>query len=607
MITQNMLSRTGISRVRIGRRKVMSVFTILLWVGSFPSVIAAEEEWLYLQTPEFSVVSQLDERKTRRWAGEFDQFVSALFSLYAIERKGLPPLTIVLFDKTRNFAPYRPRTESGQANNVGGVFGRQANWSVMGSPEKSQSRETRRVLNHEAVHWFFSASGIKLPLWFNEGYAEVLSTIEVRDGVAQWGRAIPGHVQLLRDQGLRPLREFFELGQDEALHGDSRYYPQAWAFVHFAVFGGTGAHQKSLSELARRVRLEPVDVAFKSAFGMSLEEGDQALRTYIKRGTYSMARLDMEDRVDGFVTMQATPIQVQSALGRLALVTRNTELAKHHAAVLIEGYPTAPEGFELRATASLSGSSPEAGRQDVLQAVKLDSQDAGMHLSAARFELNDRMETMASLDQALDPQEARQIADRVIRALELRSTEPMAFEMFSIALLNVRELTSTDEGLLDVMQRFMPQSGLPALVRSVSAYRRGDYFEARELLELALSQERELPARLHSAARSMGERWLYDKLAEAFNGVENTTDFDAAYTDLEAAMATPGLSASLRAALESMSRQVVAWRARLPEGAPYRQVNQPSLHDYWQSILDDPQASEEERANAKRALEKLAR
>lgn len=606
MNTRRLLSRLGIASLWMGIRRMMHILTGLLLVGLSLSAFAAEDDWLRLQTPEFSVISQLDERKTRRWASEFDQFVSALFSLYAIERKGLPPLTIVLFDSAKNFASFRPRTESGQAKNVGGVFGRQANWSVMGTPANNQSRETRRVLNHEAVHWFFSASDVELPLWFNEGFAEVLSTIEIRRGSAQWGRALPEHVQLLRDSGLRPLGQFLELSQDEAIHGDARYYPQAWAFVHFAVFGGTGAHQRSLSDLARRVRIEPVDSAFKSAFGMSLEEGDLALRSYIKRGSYSMAKLDIPDRVDSFVATQATPIQVQSALGRLALVTRNMELALHHANVLIEGNPKAPEGFELRAMVKFAGNDQEAGRQDVIKAIELDSLDAGMYLSAARFELNERMQSLASLDEALDPEEARRIADRVIRAFELRSTEPRAFEMLSIGLMNVRELTATDEQLLDVVQRFMPKSGLPALVRSVSAYRQGDYYQARELHAQACSRERNLPASLRAAARSMGERWLYDKLAEAFNGVENTTDFDAAYTQLEAAMATPEMSENLTAALRRMSKEVAAWRVRLPEGAPHRQVKTPTLQDYWKSILDDPQSSEEERENAQRALHRIA-
>ncbi len=320
-----------------------------------------------------------------------------------------------------------------------------------------------------------------------------------------------------------------------------------------------------------------------------------------------MAKIDIPDRVDSFVVMPATPIQVQAALGRLALATRNMELALHHANRLINEHPNDPKGFELRAMVKFEGNDPEAGREDVNRAVALDSQDAGMHVMAAQFELTERMQNFASLDEALSPEEARRVADRVIRALELRSIEPRAFEMLAISLMNVRELTTTDEGLLEVMERFMPKSGLPALVRSVSAYRQSGYHQARELHALACSPERELPASLRTAAKSMGEHWLFDKLKDAFQDAENTTEFDAAYSELETAMATPENSSNLTSTLRRMNDQVVKWRKHLPEGAPHRKANTPTLEDYWQSILDDPQSSQEERDNAQRALKRLIR
>ena len=74
-------------------------------------VLAAEstaaDQWLRLQAPRFGVISQLDEDATRRWAVEFDQFISALELLYAMDATRLPPLTIVLFRNERGFAPYR--------------------------------------------------------------------------------------------------------------------------------------------------------------------------------------------------------------------------------------------------------------------------------------------------------------------------------------------------------------------------------------------------------------------------------------------------------------------------------------------------------------------
>ena len=78
-------------------------------------VSAAEPKWLKLQAPSFGVISQLDEKETLAWAVEFEQFIGALHGLYGTRDVALPPLTIVLFRSARDFAPYRLRTDSGQA------------------------------------------------------------------------------------------------------------------------------------------------------------------------------------------------------------------------------------------------------------------------------------------------------------------------------------------------------------------------------------------------------------------------------------------------------------------------------------------------------------
>jgi len=68
------------------------------------------------------VISQLSEPETRAWAVEFEQFVGALHELYSVDEVTLPPLTIVLFRSSREFAPYRLRTASGQAR-ISAFFG----------------------------------------------------------------------------------------------------------------------------------------------------------------------------------------------------------------------------------------------------------------------------------------------------------------------------------------------------------------------------------------------------------------------------------------------------------------------------------------------------
>jgi hypothetical protein len=127
------------------------------------SVNAAAAEWLKLQAPSFGVISQLSETETRAWAIEFEQFVGALHELYSVDRVDLPPLTIVLFRSAREFAPYRLRTDSGQAR-ISAFFGNTGDWSVIGMPGNGRDPATRETIFHEAVHWFATGSDTPQPL-----------------------------------------------------------------------------------------------------------------------------------------------------------------------------------------------------------------------------------------------------------------------------------------------------------------------------------------------------------------------------------------------------------------------------------------------------------
>ena len=151
---------------RLASRRFGAILLLasLVYTLASPS-FAAEREWLKLQAPSFGVISQLDEKETLAWAVEFEQFIGALHALYGAERVALPPLTIVLFRQPRDFAPYRLRTDSGQAR-ISAFFGNTGDWSIIGMPGNGRDDATRETIYHEAVHWFMTASDSPQPLWF---------------------------------------------------------------------------------------------------------------------------------------------------------------------------------------------------------------------------------------------------------------------------------------------------------------------------------------------------------------------------------------------------------------------------------------------------------
>jgi hypothetical protein len=585
-----------------------SLLRALVYVALVGAAVpaAAKDEWIALQAPQFGVVSQLSEKETRRVAGEFAQFIEALQRLYAIDQLALPPLTMVLFERPKAFAPYRPHTESGQARSVEGLFGRRANWSVIGMTGRRGSEATRRVIQHEAVHWFFSANPVEQPLWFAEGFAEVFSTFEVKDGKGRWGEAIPEHVAYLSQLRPQPLETFFSVSQDEALHENKRFYPQAWAFVHYALFGDRGARQAALAEFLKRLQHESRAAAFTAAFGQTYEEVDRALRRYLEGGKYAMAVVDLPDRSGEFTVRPASSDQVDFALGRLALVGANLDLARQHADALIARAPDRPEGYEIRAQALVQAGEEAAAQSAIALAIERDTQDAGLYQLEALLRINAHYRQEAWPDQALDPAVARQIADTVTRSLAMQLRNPPLFETLAAALLNVTELTEQDAAVLDAGQRLLPRSGLMPLVRAAAANRQGDLGTARQLLREARSEHRELPASFRLATARLGERWVVDALSALIANAVDLDELDTFDALLLAERDQPDQSQRLQQALRQLEIDSRVYRRHLAAVAAIEDGDLQTARAHWQAIVDDPDAAKSAKVSAERSMRSLA-
>jgi len=567
--------------------------------------LGAGSGWIALQAPQFGVVSQVSEKETRRWAGEFAQFIDALQQLYAIDDLALPPLTIVLFDRSKGFAPYRPHTESGQAQNVEGLFGRRANWSVIGMAGTRGSRATRRVIQHEAVHWFFSANTMAQPLWFSEGFAEVFSTFEVKGGKGRWGEAIPEHVAYLNQFGLQPLEAFFSVRQDDALHGNKRFYPQAWAFVHYGLFGDRGERQGAFSEFLQRLQVESNVSAFNSAFGRTYEEVDRALRRYLDGGKYAMAVVDLPDRSGEFTVMPASAMQLEFALGRLALVGGNLALAHGHADAVIAYAADRPEGYEIRAQAFMQAGDEPAARSAMALAIERQTQDAGLYQLEAELRLKANIREDDWPDQSLEPAIAREIADTITHSLSLQVRNPRIFESLAIALLNVGALTEQDERVLGAGQRLLPRSGLMLLVRAAAANRLGDVATARALLREARSADRELPASFRLATAGLMDRWVVDDLSTRFGNVGSLVELDAFDAMLAAEQAEPDQSSRLLQTLRLLQVNSKVLRSHLSAIAALKDGDVREARAHWQAVVDDPEAPKSAQTSAARSIRSL--
>jgi hypothetical protein len=287
--------------------------------------LGAEPAWNALRSRDFTVLSQLPERDTRAWAGEFRQFIRALQDVVPVDKSRIPPLTVVLFRGASRFGPYRPAGPDGKPVDAAGFFVRNGDWAMIGLSSRSTDAGTRHIIFHEGVHWCMTGVSGRYPLWFNEGLAEAFSTFRVENGRACWGDPLLGHIALLRERPMLPTERLLSIRADNPLYYERHrigvYYAQSWLFVHYLLFGGRAGARTDLGYFLHSVQTGMDQAkAFELAFGTDYEGMDEALARYVRDGRYSVSSREIGEDAEPEALFGPAPArEVRPALMRLAV------------------------------------------------------------------------------------------------------------------------------------------------------------------------------------------------------------------------------------------------------------------------------------------------
>ena len=121
--------------------------------------------------------------------------------------------------------------------------------------------------------------------WFDEGFAEYFSTIQVNGKEAEVGLPSEDNYEILRQAGLVKVADLFRVQHDSSTYnesGDHRsvFYAESWLVVHYLYEKKLMAKVGPYFDLAidRKV---PVEDAIQQAFGISATQFDTQLRDYL--------------------------------------------------------------------------------------------------------------------------------------------------------------------------------------------------------------------------------------------------------------------------------------------------------------------------------------
>lgn len=400
--------------------------------------VAAKEIWINVQTKNFNILSNAGEGDTRKLANRLEQFRYAFTQLFDIKAAAAAPVTVLVFKDDASFKPYKPLYK-GKPTNIAGYFQRTSDQNLVALNINGNEVHPMSVIFHEYTHVLTGTMQRPLPIWFNEGLAELYSTFEAKNNSdVDLGKPIEEHVKLLRATPLIPFQTLFSIDTKSPAYNEREkqgiFYAESWALVHYLTLGDDRAHQP---QLARFARLYESGVgageAFSEAFGQDFKTMEANLRAYVARPTFRYISITLNNPMGAneITVKPAHEADVRFYEGMLLLNTERTE----EAVVLFNqaaAEPNSPRGYEgLGIVAIRAGNFGEAIQQ-LKQALDRDPKaDNLTHFYYA--EALWRAET--STGGRLKPETSTLVIQHLTSAIDLGPTFPNAYFMLGQAYL----------------------------------------------------------------------------------------------------------------------------------------------------------------------------
>jgi len=238
--------------------------------------VTAAEKWVHVTSSNFEVFTPHSERKAREAVLQFEQVREFFESTFGVRMNPTVPVRIVVFGSEKQFAPFKTKPNS-PAFYQPGI---DRDYIVMGGYRD----EDDRVAIHEFVHLLVNHAGLRLPLWLNEGTAELFSTLKPVGNKVQIGALIPGHFYAAAQEKWIPLERLLRVQ-----HADPEYrgkeagmfYAESWALTHMLqlkkeYLANYGKFSQALSAGTESA------AAMEQAFGKPLAVIEGDLRTYLR-------------------------------------------------------------------------------------------------------------------------------------------------------------------------------------------------------------------------------------------------------------------------------------------------------------------------------------
>jgi len=302
-----------------------TLLVALVFLGS-PLRSSAEhkENWTEIRSTHFTVISNAGEYDGRRIALQFEEVRAMFEQLYPKLKvdSGKPTVVFALKNEDSLKLLMPSYGQNSKAMHVAGFYypSYDKNFAVIRADVSGTGPLSFHSLYHEYTHAFFRYNFRGLPLWLDEGLAELYGNTSIEGKTASVGLPNENQLRYLQNKELLPLDQLVTIDRSSPLYNTSDhsgvFYSESWALVHYLRYSEEVKQQDLINKFLAALHEtdDPIEAA-KQTFG-DLNKFSDKLQAYTRQRSYQYERVSLPAKLSA---NEFTARPLSQAEGTLAL------------------------------------------------------------------------------------------------------------------------------------------------------------------------------------------------------------------------------------------------------------------------------------------------
>ena len=419
-----------------------------------PDFPGGDQEWRHYRSTNFELYSTQQENESRALLHDLELLRAIVFERFKIVERTRLEVSVFAFAKREHFQAYLSPTLAGR--NVAAYYSPHPDRAFICMGPRPADRApvvagpitlftyttpARHVIFHEYIHHLFRATNQQPTVWFNEGFAELLATIQVRRDHIEIGHADTARLAMLQSQKLLPWETIFGTRSVNPLfrdHGQSgMFYAQSWAFLHYLYFGEpkpppeqVDRFMRVMSDRRSAAKVEPA-AYFRECFGYDFEELRRRVDKYVGNGKYRYGTqpLPAIDGAKTYAMRKTPPDEVRLRLAELAARVPRSAAGK---LALLEAQERSPEPrvHEALGALALRENDPAGATEHWQKAIELGTKNPAIARELTLLECRGLFARF-DFDFRLPPEKSEQLRERLLASINQEPAQSAAYEMLA--------------------------------------------------------------------------------------------------------------------------------------------------------------------------------